>query len=410
VLSQVPGVSLFRRTSSQGANPTTQGLSLRAIAPSGAGRALVTLDGVPQNDPFGGWVIWTGLPSDAIAAVDIVRGAGAQAYGAGALTGVVSLTSLDAASGVLRGEASIGELGFRRGSIVASAPAGAGSVLVTGSAEHSDGWVPVRERRGAADTRLALDAASAAVRYDGALGRAAVAARAAVYDENRQAGLFGADSRAQGVQASLTAARAPGEGRYGWRLQGWALASDLVNRSVATAPGRTGTTPANDQFETPALGLGVNAALRRSEGPLEWELGADIRTTEGETRERFRFMGGQFTRGREAGGRTLTAGAYAHAVWNSGPWLLTGGVRADHWTAADAKRVERDLQSGATTLDLRPEGPEALIPTVRAGVRRDLGEGWYGRAAAYTGFRPPTLNELHRPSASATTSPRRTRR
>ena len=65
-LKSAPGVSLFRRTGSGAANPTTQGLSLRAIAPSGAGRALVTLDGAPQNDPFGGWVIWNGLSSEAI--------------------------------------------------------------------------------------------------------------------------------------------------------------------------------------------------------------------------------------------------------------------------------------------------------------------------------------------------------
>src|ERR1700743_3513204 len=58
-LTSVPGFSLFRRTSSLGANPTTQGVSLRGIAGSGASRSLGTLDGVPQNDPFGGWVIWT---------------------------------------------------------------------------------------------------------------------------------------------------------------------------------------------------------------------------------------------------------------------------------------------------------------------------------------------------------------
>jgi len=61
-LKRSPGVSLFRRTGSDAANPTIQGLSLRSIAPSGAGRALVTLDGAPQNDPFGGWVIWSALP------------------------------------------------------------------------------------------------------------------------------------------------------------------------------------------------------------------------------------------------------------------------------------------------------------------------------------------------------------
>ena len=58
-LRSVPAVSLFRRTSSLAANPTTQGISLRAIAPSGAGRTLVTLDSVPLNEPFGGWVIWS---------------------------------------------------------------------------------------------------------------------------------------------------------------------------------------------------------------------------------------------------------------------------------------------------------------------------------------------------------------
>src|SRR5664279_3888457 len=90
-LAQVPGLSLFRRDSSLCANPTTQGVSLRSIAPSGAGRALVTLDCVPQNDPFGGWVIWSSLPPEDISAAEIVRGAGAGPNGAGALTGVIAL-------------------------------------------------------------------------------------------------------------------------------------------------------------------------------------------------------------------------------------------------------------------------------------------------------------------------------
>ncbi|MDP3080085.1 MAG: Plug domain-containing protein, partial [Brevundimonas sp.] len=90
-LATVPAVSLFRRTSSLGANPTTQGISLRAIAPSGAGRTLVTLDGVPLNDPFGGWVIWSQVAPESLGGVDIIRGAGAGPYGAGALTGVIAL-------------------------------------------------------------------------------------------------------------------------------------------------------------------------------------------------------------------------------------------------------------------------------------------------------------------------------
>src|SRR5262249_45899402 len=99
-LETVPGVSLFRRTTSLSANPTTQGVSLRAIAGSGAGRALVTLDGAPVNDPFGGWVIWTALPPEGLAGANIVRGAGSGPYGAGALTGVISLQERGAQEGL----------------------------------------------------------------------------------------------------------------------------------------------------------------------------------------------------------------------------------------------------------------------------------------------------------------------
>ena len=44
-LRSVPGFSLFRRSDSLVANPTTQGVSLRGLGPSGASRSLVLLDG-----------------------------------------------------------------------------------------------------------------------------------------------------------------------------------------------------------------------------------------------------------------------------------------------------------------------------------------------------------------------------
>jgi outer membrane receptor protein involved in Fe transport len=62
LLRQLPSFSLFRRTSSLASHPTAQGVSLRGIGPSGVSRTLVLLDGVPFNDPFGGWVYWTRVP------------------------------------------------------------------------------------------------------------------------------------------------------------------------------------------------------------------------------------------------------------------------------------------------------------------------------------------------------------
>ena len=90
-------------------------MSLRSIAGSGASRALVTLDGVPQNDPFGGWVIWSALPAETIGEAQVVRGAGAGPYGAGALTGVIALSSreLDAGAGGGRTSAAAPSATFR---------------------------------------------------------------------------------------------------------------------------------------------------------------------------------------------------------------------------------------------------------------------------------------------------------
>src|SRR5260221_10976991 len=200
-LTSVPGAGLFRRTSSLAANPTTQGISLRAIAPSGAGRALVTLDGAPLNDPFGGWIIWTALPPEAIASATLVRGSCAGPYGAGALTGVVALQSLSQ-PGAVRADVEAGGLGHRRASGVADIDLGSADLLLSASGEHDDGWIPVRRGRGAADTPLALDAASFAARLQGDVGPAVASARAGVYREAPEAELPGPQSGGPGLSGS----------------------------------------------------------------------------------------------------------------------------------------------------------------------------------------------------------------
>ena len=65
LLRAVPSVGTFRRTPSLVADPTAQGLNLRGVGPSGVSRALVLMDGVPVNDPFGGWIYWRSLPPGA---------------------------------------------------------------------------------------------------------------------------------------------------------------------------------------------------------------------------------------------------------------------------------------------------------------------------------------------------------
>lgn len=393
-LKRVPGVSLFRRTGSAAANPTTQGLSLRAIAPSGAGRALVTLDGAPQNDPFGGWVIWSALPPEGLEGATVVRGAGAGPYGAGALTGVVALQERGATGGLGALDVSAGE----RESYRAAISGGGEGVLVTASAETTDGYTPVRgARAGAADRPLNMENGSFAFRVQREIAGVQAAARLGVFEEHRGSGLVGTRAIASGGSAAFTFAQAPAEGVGGWRLQAWVRTSDLKNSSAAVAAGRTGTTPANDQYATPATGYGLNAALQGLWGDLAWEAGADVRMTEGEARERFRFMNGAFTRGRLAGGETLVGGAYLEGALDREAWLVTGGVRVDGWKSSNGVRREWDLATNAVLLNQTSDGASGTTPTARLGLRYEAAPGFFLRGAAYAGFRPPTLNELHRP-------------
>ena len=384
--------SLFRRTGSDAANPTIQGAALRAVAPSGASRALVTLEGVPQNDPFGGWVIWTALPPEGVARASLVHGAGSGPYGAGALTGVIALDAIGAKAGLAALEASGGERGTAR-----IAGAGGGSrLLLVAAAQATDGYVPVRAGRGAADQPTWLRARSLQAAWRPTIEWAETELRFAAYEERRGAGLAGAESRARGASAALTLARSPGE-VGGWRAQAWIRTSDLENSSVAVSQDRRTTTPANDQYATPATSYGASAAWQGRWQALSWDVGADARLAVGRSKERFRYVGGAFTRDRVSGGHAFVAGVYGEAVWRRGDWLVTGGARLDHWRQSHALRGELDLGAGALVLDDAARSRDGVVPTGRIAIRRDLGGGLFIRSAAYAGFRPPTLNELHRP-------------
>jgi vitamin B12 transporter len=397
IIKTSPGVSLFRRGSSAGANPTTQGVSLRSMAPSGAGRALVTLDGVPQNDPFGNWVIWTSLTPEALQGVSIVRGAGAGPYGAGALTGVIALDEKSSVNGNFIGDVSGSDLGARRGSFAASDKIDGVQFFGAAASETGDHWIPVRERRGKADTDLTVEDWTATGKAVVDLGPAALTAHVGAYREQRGSGLLDANSASKGQDAALTLTAQPDAQHLGWKLQAWVRQSDLYNSSASVAADRSSVTPANAEYKTPATGWGANAAVRKMGDWGSLEGGFDLRAAGGEESEKSSFVNGAFTKGRVAGGNTLIYGVYTEGAWRSGGWLLTGGARIDQWSTTNGHRTETLLATGAVTLNPVIANRSGSVPTGRVGLRRELGGGFYVRGAGYAGFRAPSLNELYRP-------------
>jgi vitamin B12 transporter len=403
-LEQVPGVSLFRRTTSLSANPTTQGVSLRAIAPSAASRALVLLDGVPLNDPFGGWVIWSALPPEDIGGVDIVRGAGSGPYGSGALTGTILLKERDSIDGISEADISAGSLDTYRAGASGGTEWGPVKLFASGAAQHTNGWIPVEpDSRGPADNHVRFNSGSASLRGETDLGDGITAtARVGYYDLLQGAGLVGAEATAQGETASLTIARNVQGDSIGWRVQAWTIHSDLSNISVSTSNTPTlqaSTTPANDQYSTPTIGWGFNAAALGASGNFRWEAGADLRDDNGQSHELFSFSGAldRYLDARRSGGQMLVTGVYGEGAYETGPWLATLGARLDYWATSQGHLLQDVIASGATLTDTDYAGRDGTVPTGRAGLKYSLDDGEYLRVAAYAGFRAPTLNELYRP-------------
>ena len=402
-MRDVPGFQQFRRSDARSANPTSQGATLRALGGNASSRALLILDGVPQTDPFGGWISWPAYDPRRLGRVRVMRGGGSGANGPGALAGTIELDS-----------AAPDELGGPR-------PA-----LAYGSRDSIDAFAGARRCRSAAASlsRLGRLCARRRLHPDRRASSAAPADRPSPY---RQASLAvravaplvarRSSCRPMSRPSPTRASAAPRSATIGTqrrrRLAAAGRPRPPALRRARLCPGprfrqplRRGRAPTAptatqtlDQYSVPVdRPRRARRGRARALGPVELRLGADWRETEGRTQELFQFVAGAPTRGRVAGGRTRTLGAFAEAGWESGaahpdrrrparPLADRGRpparAHARHRRAADRHRLPRPRRLGADRPGRRSPGAPRAALTLRA--------------AAYLGWRLPTLNELYRP-------------
>jgi outer membrane receptor protein involved in Fe transport len=153
ILRQVPGFSTFRRSSSLFANPTSQGVSQRGVGASATSRSTVLVDGIPLNDPFGGWIFWGRLPREGIESMEVSNGAASDLYGGGALGGVVNLHTTRASEAFANAELSYGSLNTPDVSFAAGMPLGNWTISAMGQAFQTGGYILVPpDQRGSVDT------------------------------------------------------------------------------------------------------------------------------------------------------------------------------------------------------------------------------------------------------------------
>jgi len=401
-LRQLPGVELFRRSSSLVANPTSQGISLRGLGSTSASRTLVTEDDVPLNDPIGGWIHWQEVPELAIRSVELVRGGASDLYGSSAIGGVINIMPEQPQETRAELRSSLGGEGTYDNSLLAEARRGPWGLLAAGGIIGTDGYIQeAPAQRGPIDNASNVHSQNALLLGERDAGPFKLFARMSGFYESRHNGTpyqmnstglvrYATGADWQSAQKSALALRLYGSSeRYRQTF------SNILNTPTVSDP---------------------DCSYRCSEAPTKL-----TKTSDNE-------LGGSLHWSKPfSAGLLLMAGAEAHdvRVWDreqaytgnaaltnlhdhqrdSAPWVELMWVR-HAWTVAASSRMDwfqnydgRELQwngSGWIPSATQPPQRDERIFDPRLGISRKIREHWALSASGFRAFRAPTPSELYR--------------
>lgn len=393
-LALVAGFQQFRRSDSRSANPSAQGATLRALGGNATSRALVLFDGVPMSDPFFGYVPFNAFAPEQLGEIRVARGGGSGPFGAGALTGTIELASAgpeDTPPFALR--ALVNQRGDTEAGVGLSGSLGRGFVAGFARWNRGPGFhTTPADQRVAASVRASFEDWTVGLRSAVPVtSDIELQTRALLYRDTRELRFAGATSRSEAQDASV---RLVGRGRWQFDLLGYVQQRDFGNIVISS----TRFVPVLNQRATPSTGVGGKIEMRPPLGRGHTlRVGADYREADGELYEvALSALTGAVTERRRAGGVNTDLGLFVEHDATLGPVTLTAGARADHYRIADGF-FRAQAPDGTIIEDTAFPGRSGWRASFRGGALVRLGDAIAVRAAAYTGLRLPTLNELYRP-------------
>ena len=396
MLAREPSFSLYRRQTSMFGNPTSAGVSLRNTGATAASRTMVLLDGIPQNDPFGGWVYWARYDAATLDSIRIVPSARAAVWGNQSPAGVIQMNgnaSFEERHVLKLGGGSQGTIG---GSTVhqMTNEEKTRSVSFSAFGLHSDGFYALApSQRGAVDRRLETDLWGTDVKFAWlAAPGLTVEPKVSYYTEDRCNGTELSENSTEALDLSLRVTSVDGD--FSWQAIGWHQRREFDSVFSSVSDDRSTETLALDQFDVPGRGTG-GAFTTRWDGDDRWSIttGVDARFVSGETNE----DAGTFRR-REAGGDQAFEGIFVAGGYQVDDLTrVDASARFDAWQLTDARRVETALADGSSLRADYPDDRDGVEPSASIELTRELRKELSARISAGSAFRLPTLNELHRP-------------
>ena len=396
-LRQVAGFQLFRRSGSRTANPTTQGISLRGTGASGASRAVMLFDGIPLNDPFGGWIYWGRVPRESVGQVEVLRGGASHLYGGTALGGVVNVIGRTPERSTLSAELSYGNEQTPNGSFFGSVMRGKWTASLAAEISKTDGYIIVDEdERGPIDTAAASRYSVANLKLERQLGQSGnLFVRGEIFGESRMNGTPLQINRTHLRNLSAGANFGTTDlGSFNLRAyvgkqifdQNFSAVAAKRNSETLTRVQRVPSQSSGGTFQWSRV-VGANHAL---------VAGLDAREVRGASDEL------AFVQNRPAffvgsGGHERTLGLFAEDFFRLNPRLfVTAGARFDRWRefAALSTTTPVNTAQPSTTQIFADRTEIAFSP--QASIVYTPSDHVSFTALFTRAFRPATLNELYR--------------
>ena len=403
---QIPGLELFRRSSSLVANPTSQGVSLRGLGSTSASRTLVTEDDVPLANPVGGWIQWEEQPELSIRSIELVRGGASDLYGSSAIGGVINVIPVRPTQDEVDVRSSYGGEGTYDSSLMAEAKRGPWGMLMAGGVLGTDGFIQeAPTQRGPVDTASNVHAQNALALAEHERGGLRLFARTSGFNEERHNGTpFQWNATRDVRYATGGDWQAPHGALLGTRIYGSSERyrqsfSSIVNTPNAANPActyRCGETPTKFSYD-PDNELG---------GAAHWNqpLGTGLVLVGGADAHDIRFWDREQTYGASAKLTNLRdhqrdSAAYVEAMGVRGGWTVAASGRMDWFQNYDGLL---EAWNGSAFVPV-PGGPatqpsqrDERIFDPRLGISRKIGAHWALNASGFRAFRAPTPSELYR--------------
>jgi outer membrane receptor protein involved in Fe transport len=401
-IRQLPGVELFRRSSSLVANPTSQGISLRGLGSTSASRTLVTQDDVPQNDALGGWIHWEEQPELAIDRIEVVRGGASDLYGSSAIGGVMNMVPARPTSNLAELRSSSGSQATYDESLLLQTKLGSWGLLASGGALGTNGFIQqAPSQRGRVDTPSNMHGQNGMVLVEHDNGPLRLFARGRGFNEARANGTPVQTNGTRMWRYSTGADwQAPNNASAALRLYGstehyrqtFSSISSLPNFGDPTCSFRCGEIPTRFTL-VPLNELGAVAHWNQPIG-AEFLLvaGADVHDVRLWDREQTYGATPALTKLRD---HQRDSAAYIEAMWTHRAWTLTASSRLDWFQNFDANLLVRNGSSWTPSPNQPPTSSEHIFDP-RMGLSRKLGPHWAVSASGFRAFRAPTPSELYR--------------